>query len=251
MKTPLVLFPFLLFFCFACSQNPQKKNETEKTSNLSEELRLLGIFSSEKTNRSYEQTKRFVAQLRENYQTNSLSEDSLSTLFTDILLNEIIPYWYGTHWSFDGHSAEPKKGEIACGYFLSTTLCDMGLNMNKYKFAQQTPENEAKTFAFNQNVLVLEHHTRAEHINALQKNTKEGIYFIGFGDKHVGFLLKRKNNLFLIHSKYENAFGVCIEKPSESNMFSGYSKLYLSPISTNKKLLHKWLLKEEIKVIVK
>lgn len=241
-----------MFFCFACTQNAQnqgKNNETQ-VRGINEDLHLLGVLTSPKTSRNYQENKQYIAQYQ-NKIKDKIFKDSISTIFSEILLNKIIPYWYGTHWSFDGHTIEPQKGEIACGYFISTTLCDMGLNMNKYRFAQQSPINEAKTFSFDQDIIVLEHHTRAEHIEAIEKNTKEGVYFIGFGDKHVGFLLNRKNSLFLIHSKYENAFGVCIERPSESNLFSGYSKFYISPISTNKKLLHKWLYKDEIKVVVK
>ncbi len=38
------------------------------------------------------------------------------------LLNDIVPHWYGTPWDFNGHTNIPNQGEIACGYFVSTTL---------------------------------------------------------------------------------------------------------------------------------
>src|SRR5690606_907796 len=73
--------------------------------------------------------------------------DSVMEVFTLKLLNEIIPYWYGTEWDFEGHTAIPNEGKIACGYFVSTTLRDMGLNINRYKLAQQHGLNEARTIA--------------------------------------------------------------------------------------------------------
>jgi hypothetical protein len=239
------IFLFLAFLQINCVQNakPQANVIPQNDAN------SFGVFVKKDTTKSYEQCKIEVKQLRQNLRDKNLSHDSLSVVFTSILVDKIIPYWYGTHWSFDGHTTEPQKGEIACGYFISTVLTDTGLNMNKYKFAQQLPINEAKTFSFEENVLILEDFTRAEHFSSLLKNTKDGVYFIGFGETHVGFLLRKKEHFFLLHSKYENAEGVKIESLEESNMFSGHSKLCLSPISDNPKLLQKWLQKEEVKVV--
>ncbi|MFT5617115.1 MAG: hypothetical protein ACI85I_000331 [Arenicella sp.] len=45
--------------------------------------------------------------------------DSLSLALTESLINQIIPFWYGTEWDFNGYTAIPNQGEIACGYFVS------------------------------------------------------------------------------------------------------------------------------------
>ena len=68
-------------------------------------------------------------------------------IFTLFLLNNIIPHWYGTKQDFCAYTETPKQGVIACGILVSTTLKDMGLNVNRYKLAQQSPTNEAKTIA--------------------------------------------------------------------------------------------------------
>jgi hypothetical protein len=63
--------------------------------------------------------------------------DSAGEYFTSALINDIIPHWYGTVWDFNGHTENPRKGTIACGYFVSTTLTDAGFEIDRYKMAQQ------------------------------------------------------------------------------------------------------------------
>lgn len=66
-------------------------------------------------------------------------------LFEKALVNHIFPYWYGTKWSFNGHTQIPNQGSISCGYFVSTTLSDVGVNVERISLAQQAPYNEALT----------------------------------------------------------------------------------------------------------
>jgi len=62
--------------------------------------------------------------------------DSVSHYFLNTLLNNIVPHWYGTTWAYEGHTNVPVQGEIACGYFVSTTLRHFGFKLNRYKMAQ-------------------------------------------------------------------------------------------------------------------
>lgn len=71
--------------------------------------------------------------------------DAVSYVFSAFLINAIIPYWYGMEWDFDGYSAISNKGKIACGYFVSNTLKDMGIQLNRFRLAQQNPKNQAKS----------------------------------------------------------------------------------------------------------
>src|SRR5687768_13237846 len=93
----------------------------------------------------YSFSKQYVSTVKTRIQTGRITEDSLSRLFTSLLTEKLIPHWLTTPWSFEGHTSIPRQGKIACGYFVSTTLLHMGFNVNRYKFAQQLPVNEAKT----------------------------------------------------------------------------------------------------------
>ena len=64
---------------------------------------------------SYSQVKAKIEKERGMLLTSKAQFLAISESFEDNLINKIIPFWYGTKWSFEGHSNEPNKGEIACG----------------------------------------------------------------------------------------------------------------------------------------
>jgi hypothetical protein len=172
--------------------------------------------------------------------------DSAQQLFTNYLLNEIIPYWYDTTWEFDGYTTVPKQGGIACGYFVSTTLKDMGVNVNKYKLAQQNPENESSTVAVeNKNLKKYKFEEPGKSILMDLTTYKDGLYFVGL-DYHVGYLYINNQQPYFIHSDYINGY-VRIEPAKASQAFESY-EYFISPISTNAIFLKKWLLQEELEV---
>jgi len=197
---------------------------------------------------SYSSSKQYALQIKSRIHLDRITEDSLSRLFTILLTEKIIPHWLGTPWSFEGHTSVPQSGEIACGYFVSTTLKDVGFNLNRYKFAQQLPVNEAKTLSLGKPLLEINNNSTFERINSLKQLLKEGIYFIGFDQSHVGYIQKKNNQLFLIHSNYIGAEGVVIEKIEDSEVFSYYNRIYIAEISHNNVLFQKWVNNEVIQI---
>ena len=168
--------------------------------------------------------------------------NEVSAYFTKALLNEIIPYWYGTEWDFNGYTDIPNEGEIACGYFVSTTLKHMGLQLNRYKMAQQASKLEVESIAIQKNkVIFFGQEELSKHI----KNLSEGLYIVGL-DNHVGYLYKHKGLSYFVHSSYVTD-RVMIEYTNTSEAFPS-SLYYLAPITANKELLEKWLLGQPIKI---
>lgn len=197
----------------------------------------------------YSLLKQEILSIKSDPLTHHLHNDSLSALVADVLVNKIIPHWLGTPWSFEGHTSIPRQGEIACGYFVSTTLKDVGFNLNRYKFAQQLPVNEGKTLNLGKPLLEIQNTSTAARIKALNALLSEGVYFIGFDRNHVGFIQKKNGELFVIHSNYIAAKGVEIERIEDSIVFSYYSRIYIAEITTNKELLKKWRNNEIIEII--
>lgn len=197
----------------------------------------------------YLSLKQNILSLRSEAKSQHISEDSLSALITDLLLIKIIPYWLGTPWSFEGHTSVPRSGEIACGYFVSTTLKDVGFNLDRYKFAQQLPIHEAKTLALGKPLVEINSNSTNERIAILRNTLKEGIYFIGFDQNHVGYIQKKNEDLFVIHSNYIGAEGVVIERIVESQVFSFYNRIYIADISRNRALLTKWVRNEVVQIV--
>lgn len=179
--------------------------------------------------------------LKEGLRLGTISFNNIKTAFTNQLVDKIIPHWYGTPWSFGGHTAIPNHGEIACGYFISTTLRDMGINLNRYRLAQKSPIDEAKMISCGSVINKIVEDTPEKAFEEIDCLTKDGLYFIGFDQGHVGYLLKRDGELFLIHSNYLSPASVCMETLKESQVFKHFTKFYLVAISHNDALLQRWL----------
>ena len=83
------------------------------------------------------QQKKYAA----SYSTaNNLKKDTVikeaRAYLLAILSNEIFPNWYGTPWDFNGMTRTPRKGKIACGYFVCNILKDIGFTIPRIKWAQ-------------------------------------------------------------------------------------------------------------------
>lgn len=181
-------------------------------------------------------------QLAQSYKNSANKSESLNRIrdkFTTHLVSDIIPQWYGTKWSFDGYTDTPKSGSIACGYFVSTTLRDVGLNINRYKLAQKAPYHEAEVIACGTTIETLQNKSKEDLKAYFIKNKKDGIYFIGL-DFHVGFILKDGQNIYFIHSNYLNNSGPIKEKLEDSKVIKS-SVYHLCNITHNDILLKKWL----------
>jgi len=188
-----------------------------------------------------ESIKTLRNQIVEDLNRNTIEMDSVKSSFTNHLVYRLIPHWYGTKWNFDGHTAIPNQGEISCGYFVSTTLRDMGLNLNRYKLAQKSPIDEAKMISCGSEIKTITAPDTETAIGDICEVTPEGVSFIGFDEGHVGFLLKQDGALFLIHSNYLFPNAVCMERIEDSSVFKKFSKFYIVEISTNERLLQYWL----------
>ncbi|WP_156169001.1 hypothetical protein [Kordia jejudonensis] len=171
--------------------------------------------------------------------------DSASKYIYDKLINELVPHWYGTPWDFNGHTDIPNNGEIACGYFVSTTLKHLGFQLNRYKMAQEGGMNEAITLQPRSELKIFRNISQSELKTALTKTYTDGIYFVGLSN-HVGYVLIKNKELYFLHSSYYDD-KVLIEKAEISPCFQ--SDIYVfAEITTNRKLIQKWIQKTPIPI---
>lgn len=192
--------------------------------------------------------KYIYSQAYKNAKTDSAREAVLEELGQRIersLVQGLFPFWYGTKWDFNGISNVPGQGQIACGYFVSTTLKHLGMNVNRYKLAQQSSSVACKLLSKGDSV----HRISPKDLDEFKKKTKglkNGLYCVGL-DYHVGYLLKREGKYFFIHSSYVGTDGVTIEPIEESPAF--YSQTYyIAALTTNPRWLKLWLNGERLLV---
>lgn len=114
------------------------------------------------------------------------------------LIDNVFPSWYGTEWDYNGISNVPTKGQIACGYFVTTTLKHMGFNLNRYKLAQQYSHSIVNSLC--NNVQQIRNNDTTKLFNYINSKPNQ-LYIVGL-DNHVGFISKEKSGIYFIHSSY-------------------------------------------------
>ncbi len=199
-----------------------------------------------KDNAKYLDRKAQALQLRNKLRLQvsqgEISIDSAGVVFTEFLVNKIIPHWYGTDWDFNGYTDVPNQGLIACGYFISTTMKHMGVNINRYRLAQQAALNGAKSIV--DDYSKFKWYKKVDELYVL----KEGLYKCGL-DNHVGYLLKRKGELFFLHSSYIGEAKVTCEFARESPALNSSNNYLITPITSNRYFIKKWLYNERFEVV--
>lgn len=118
--------------------------------------------------------------------------------YLQIQINEYFKAWYNTPWTFHGHTQTPGKGSIACGYFVTTTLQDMGFNIPRIKWAQLASSEMIKKMT--SDIKVFSKKPMTDVVNYIQSKG-EGLYIVGL-DMHVGYIYYNKGKMWFVHSNY-------------------------------------------------
>ncbi len=162
-----------------------------------------------------------------------------------MICEQFFPHWLGTEWDFNGHTNEPKTGQIACGYLVSTLLKHADFKINRYKLAQQSSFNEIKTLAAPKAPLFL----GSDYQTALSKikELKDGLYILGLS-YHVGLIRINENEVRFLHSTYLAPTAVVNELAANSEAFKSSDVYYIGEISGNKELMKKWLKSTSISI---
>lgn len=185
---------------------------------------------------NYPKTLDTIHSIRKNLKNKSTDEKGKE--FTNLMVNKIFPYWYGTPWNFNGTTQKPNEGKIACGYFVTTTIEDMGFPINRIKLAQSASEEMIKSLVSKENI------TRFSGISMEDFEKKiikkgNGLYIIGL-DNHTGFVLVSNEGNYFIHSNGYFPQEVMKEKLSDSKIIAKSKYRVVGKISADKKFLNNW-----------
>ncbi len=157
---------------------------------------------------------------------------------------ELFPYWYGTKWDFNGITRTPKKGKIACGYFITNTLTDVGFHIPRIKWAQSASEVFIKKLAKNQ----IKRFTN-KPIATVKKhliNAGSGLYLVGL-DSHTGFIYVNKDKVRFVHADYyEPEKGVVSEKIDSYSPIA-HSKYRIIGKLMSDEMMASWIQKKKIR----
>jgi len=163
-----------------------------------------------------------------------------------LIVEDLAPPWYGTHWDFNGTTQEPGKGNIACGYFVTTLLRDVGVNLERIKLAQQASENIIKSLVLPSSIHRFSNKPIVDFLSDVKKFGL-GIYLVGL-DQHVGFISVEDDGIYFIHSSYLNPYAVVREVASESTILVN-SKYRVVGKLGDRKLLEGWFYRKLFRTI--
>ncbi len=176
---------------------------------------------------------------RNKLKTSNASLATIQKAFVKSMTQHIFPYWYGTDWDFNGTTETPHKGKIACGYFVTTTLRDAGVTINRVKMAQCASEEMIRSLVSKKSIHYLSNMTLEEFDKKLSV-LGNGLYIIGL-DNHTGFIWVSQQGHFFIHSTGWFPFKVVKDKVLESSVLKKSKYRVVGKISEDEVFLRKWL----------
>ena len=187
--------------------------------------------------KNYPKTLDSIKSIKKELKNKSIQK--IGEEFTLLLTNKVFPYWYGTHWDFNGTTQKPNEGKIACGYFVTTTLRDVGLNINRVKLAQCASEEMIKNLVREDNIYRFSNKSIEEFESKL-KQKGNALYVVGL-DNHTGFVLFSDEGNYFIHASGIAPFKVVKEKLTESRLLVKSKYRVVGKISSDKELLLNWI----------
>lgn len=200
--------------------------------------------------KEYQQLKSRMNEKRQDFFTRSNNSKMEKIIpeaqhYLNTTLNDsIFHFWLNTPWDFNGITETPGKGNIACGYFVTTTLRHAGFKIDRVKLAQQAASVIINTLCDQTTVKIFSN----KNISGLKKyvnSLDEGLYIIGL-DNHVGFIQKKDTSAYMIHSSGVPPLKVMIQNIHECGPVLWSSFHMIGNLTGNKKVIEKWIKSEEI-----
>jgi hypothetical protein len=162
-------------------------------------------------------------------------------LFTTMTA-KVFPCWYGTRWDYNGTTEVPRKGKIACGYFVTTTMRDLGFNIPRVRWAQLPSETMIKEMTDGKEIKRYRF-ASIGHIESQIKEWGDGLYVVGM-DNHTGYIVNHDGRCSFVHSYYFNlSRGVTSERFDTNNPLRSSKYRVIGKVLT-KEMVEKWLKKE-------
>ena len=181
---------------------------------------------------TYEDFLLEVKSKKQNFTNNNEAKKYLFEVFD----NKIPEYWVGTKWDFNGTSRKPKEGTIACGYFVTNILSDLGFQIQRVQLAQAVSSKMIKELCID-----IKRFGDFDKLKDYIKNQpNHSIFIIGL-DFHTGFVLKTDDKIYFLHSNYIDNQGVVKEEIENSKALKSSKSFMIGNLSENEKLITKWI----------
>lgn len=167
-------------------------------------------------------------------------------LWLNALDNTVFPAWESTPWSYYGQSWVPRQGSVACGYFVTTTLFDTGLRLQRSLLARQGSEVLIKNLITAPNIHRYRGVSQANFVRQVRA-LGPGLYVVGL-DFHVAFLrVSDGGAVQMVHASWIRPARV-IREAADSTPALASKYRVVGKLSADDTLLKAWLLNQPLAV---
>ena len=243
MNAKIIFFTLIILSFLSC-ENSEKPNipttKNEEIIDTIEQIKPVSFFDTENHYNNYKNLKLRITKQKSDLNQLNPSEKLIQgkNFLANMLVDSIFNYWYGTTWDFNGHTKTPRNGEIACGYFITSTMKDMGINLNRISLAQKASSEIIKKLCKTETIKT---YSNLEKLKTYLSEIKNNEVLILGLDYHVGFVVKRNGKNYFIHSNYISREGV-IKEILETSLAINSSNIYMiGNVTRNDELILNWL----------
>lgn len=230
-----------LIFLTSCYSSTKENTDDTKAKSAPHEIEVV-------EEKPYDELRSETLARREEYKqiykdskNDKVKQDSILTDAQKYLLDQAANYfmaWHGTQWDFNGHTETPRSGKIACGFFVTTTLRDMGFRIPRIKWGQQHADYVVKKLS---NDIKRFKNVPIQDIVDYIDSKGEGLYIVGL-DSHVGYIYNHNGWMRFVHSNYYlPRIGVMSEEMAGNNPLNTSTIKVIGKLFDNEMVLN-WIL---------
>lgn len=163
---------------------------------------------------------------------------------TERIEKELFPHWYETAYDFYGMTETPGKGQIACGYFVTTVLRDAGVPIERIKMAQAASEQMIKALVDERYIRRFSRVPIRDFIYAIE-DMGEGLYVVGL-DTHTGFLTYDGLTVRFVHATARKGLRKVVNEDALTSASLIQSKYrVVGKLTGDEDLMKRWLLRAQ------
>ncbi|MDH6310786.1 hypothetical protein M2451_003598 [Dysgonomonas sp. PFB1-18] len=236
----IALLLLILLFSLSCSSESRREKAVELwTERIEEQVKPYAELKKE----ALEKRDTFRVAY-DKYKDDKDKQEQILNEAQDYLLtisDDFFRSWYNTPWTFHGHSQTPREGSIACGYFVTTTLRDMGFNIPRIKWAQQASEYLIKKVSTD--IKRFQRKPMKDVIGYIEAKG-EGLYIVGL-DMHVGYIYYIDGKMTFVHANYYRPKVGVMSEPLVGQNPLNDSKYRVIGKIFDKEMVRNWILNVE------
>ena len=164
----------------------------------------------------------------------------------------VLPAWLGMAWGLGPNSTPTRPHEpgtvIACGYFVSSALENLGLRLGtRFRFAQAPALHAQRSLAPAARDLHVFFSIPGDELARKIAGLGEGLYIIGLNN-HIGFVDVRGEQVRIIHASYTGDQVVSDEPLATAEVIanSRAAGYFVTPLLQDDRLVERWLRGETV-----